>query len=193
MVTCHLNYCFQNRIFHLSTSASAQPNDISKLQWWTLPLGQFKFVLCSRPSSRFACLSQVTSFQKLLHMTCPVQSYAITYEWMEPECQYCGEANPMLLPVCTLNFVLGNTSMLFWKIYLDESLWCIVSVAHCSFPFLLICCCFLSFCVAMLEELGQNGNYILLQIVGCSIIKYFAEFVGFVISPHVPCCCIPFL
>ena len=66
---------------------------------------------------------------------------------------YCGEANPMLLPVCTLNFFLGNTSMLFWKIYLDESLWC-------SFPFLLICCCFLSCWVAMLEELGQNGNYI---------------------------------
>ena len=36
---------------------------------------------------------------------------------------YCGEANLMLLPVCTLNFVLGNTSTLFWKIYLDESLW----------------------------------------------------------------------
>ena len=41
----------------------------------------------------------------------------------------------------------------------------------------------------MLEELGQNGNdiilfyYILLQIVGCSIIKNFAQFVGFVISP----------
>ena len=49
---------------------------------------------------------------------------------------YCGEANPMLLTVCTLNFVLGNTSMLFWKIYLDESLWCIVSVAPCSFLFL---------------------------------------------------------
>ena len=48
-----------------------------------------------------------------------------------------------------------------------------------SFPFLLICCCFLSFCVAKLEELGQNGNDILLQIVGCSIIKYFAQFVGF--------------
>ena len=41
----------------------------------------------------------------------------------------------------------------------------------------------------MLEELGQNGNdiilfyYILLQIVGCSIIKNFAQVVGFVISP----------
>ena len=41
----------------------------------------------------------------------------------------------------------------------------------------------------MLEELGQNGNdiilfyYILLQIVGRSIIKNFAQFVGFVISP----------
>ena len=31
-----------------------------------------------------------------------------------------------------------------------------------------------SLCVAMLEELGQNGNDILLQFVGCSIIKYFA-------------------
>ena len=31
----------------------------------------------------------------------------------------------------------------------------------------------------------QNGNDILLQIVGCSIIKYFAQFVGFVISPNV--------
>ena len=41
--------------------------------------------------------------------------------------------------------------------------------------------------------LGQNGNDILLQIVGCSIIKYFAQFVGFVISPNVPCCCILFL
>ena len=27
-----------------------------------------------------------------------------------------------------------------------------------SFPFLLICYCLLSFCVAKLEELGQNGN-----------------------------------
>ena len=50
-----------------------------------------------------------------------------------------------------------------------------------------------SLCVAMLEELGQNGNYILLQFVGCSIIKYFAQFVGFVISPNVSCCCIHFL
>ena len=32
-----------------------------------------------------------------------------------------------------------------------------MSAAHCSFPFLLICFCLLSFCVAMLEELGQNG------------------------------------
>ena len=61
------------------------------------------------------------------------------------------------------------------------------SLSHCSFPFLLLC--LLSFCVAMLEELGQNGNdiilfyYILLQIVGCSIIKNFAQLVGFVISP----------
>ena len=74
--------------------------------------------------------------------------------------RYWGEANLMLLPVWTLDVVLGNTSMLFWKIYFDESLWCIVSVTHCSFPLLLICCCFLSFCVAKLEELGQNGNYI---------------------------------
>ena len=44
--------------------------------------------------------------------------------------------------------------------------------------------CLLDFSVAMLEELGQNGNDILLQIVGCSIIKYFAQFVGFVISPN---------
>ena len=124
------------------------------------------------------------------HVLC---SYVITYEWMEPEFQIAVEANLMLLPVCTLNFVLGNTSMLFWKIYLDESLWCIVRVTHCSFPFLLVCCCFLSFCVAKLEELGQNGNDILLQIVGCSIIKYFAQFVGFVISPNVPYCCIIFL
>ena len=68
-----------------------------------------------------------------------------------------------------------------------------MSVTHCSFPLLLICYSLQSFCVAMLEELGQNGNDILLQIVGCSTIKYFAEFVGFVISPHVPCCCLPFL
>ena len=31
------------------------------------------------------------------------------------------------------------------------------SLSHCSFPFVLLCCCLLSFCVAMLEELGQNG------------------------------------
>ena len=146
-------------------SQMIHPNDSVGTQW-TQPLGQFKFVLCSSPSSRFACLSQVTSFQKHLHMTCPVQSYAITYDsWVNgtrvPD-HYCGEANLMLLPVCTLNFVLGNTSMLFWKINLDESLWCIVSVTHCSFPFLLICYCFLSFRVANLEELGRNGNYILL-------------------------------
>ena len=42
-----------------------------------------------------------------------------------------------------------------------------------------------SLCVAILEELGQNGNDILRQFVGCSIIKYFAQFVGFVISPNV--------
>ena len=99
----------------------------------------------------------------------------------------------MLLPVCTLNFVLGNTSILFWKMYLDERACEFAmhrlcrSLSHCSFPFLLLW--LLSFCVAMLEELGQNGNdiilfnYILLQIVGCSIIKNFAQFVGFVISP----------
>ena len=107
--------------------------------------------------------------------------------------RYCGEANLMLLPVCTLNFVLGNTSILFWKMYLDERACEFAmhrlcrSLSHCSFPFLLLW--LLSFCVAMLEELGQNGNdiilfyYILLQIVGCSIIKNFAQFVGFVISP----------
>ena len=107
--------------------------------------------------------------------------------------RYCGEANLMLLPVCTLNFVLGNTSILFWKMYLDERACEFAmhrlcrSLSHCSFPFLLRW--LLSFCVAMLEELGQNGNdiilfyYILLQIVGCSIIKNFAQFVGFVISP----------
>ena len=33
-----------------------------------------------------------------------------------------------------------------------------MSVTHCCFPFLLICCCLLSFSVAMSEELGQNGN-----------------------------------
>ena len=32
------------------------------------------------------------------------------------------------------------------------------SLSHCSFPFLLLCYCLLSFCVALLEELGQNGN-----------------------------------
>ena len=32
------------------------------------------------------------------------------------------------------------------------------SLSHCSFPFLLLCYCLLSFCVAMLEELGQNGS-----------------------------------
>ena len=74
--------------------------------------------------------------------------------------RYWGEANLMLLPVCTLNVVLGNTSMLFWKIYLDDSLWCIVSVTHCSFPFLLICCCFLSFCVAMLGTGAEWKWYI---------------------------------
>ena len=107
--------------------------------------------------------------------------------------RYCGEANLMLLPVCTLNFVLGNTSILFWKMYLDERACEFAmhrlcrSLSHCSFPFLLLW--LLSFCVAMLEELGQNGNdiilfyYILLQIVGCSIIKNFAQFVGFIISP----------
>ena len=57
--------------------------------------------------------------------------------------------------------------------------------------------------VILLEELGQNGNdiilfyYILLQIVGCSIIKNFAQFVGFVISPSelvmLLSCCILFL
>ena len=60
------------------------------------------------------------------------------------------------------------------------------SLRHCSFLFLLLCYCLISFCVAMLEELGQNGNDTLLQIVGCSIIKNFAQFVGFVISPNVP-------
>ena len=40
---------------------------------------------------------------------------------------------------------------------------------------------------------GENGNDILLQTVGCSIIRYFAEFVGFVIPQNVPCCCILFL
>ena len=45
----------------------------------------------------------------------------------------------------------------------------------------------------LLEELGQNETDMLLHIVGCSIIKYFAQFVGFVISPNVPCCCILFL
>ena len=55
--------------------------------------------------------------------------------------------------------------------------------SHCSLIFVET-----SYLVAMLEEL-QNGNdiilfyYILLQIVGCSIIKNFAQFVGFVISP----------
>ena len=69
-----------------------------------------------------------------------------------------------------------------------------MSVAYCSFPFLLVMvstAC--SLCVAILEELGQNGNDILLQFVGCSIIKYFAQFVGFVISPNVSCCRIHFL
>ena len=66
------------------------------------------------------------------------------------------------------------------------------SLSHCSFPFLLLCYCLLSFCLAMLEELGQNGNDTLLQIVGCSFIKNFAQLVGFVISPNVPCCCILF-
>ena len=40
---------------------------------------------------------------------------------------------------------------------------------------MLHCYCLLSFCVAKLEELGQYGNDILMQIVGCSIIKYFAR------------------
>ena len=68
-----------------------------------------------------------------------------------------------------------------------------MSVAYFSFPFLLVMDFACSLCVSMLEELGQNGNDILLQFVGCSIIKYFAQFVGFVISPNVSCCCIHFL
>ena len=168
-----------------STSASAQPNDISKLQCGhSVNIAPRTIQICAlfKPifSFRLFISGDVISINFYTwHFLC---SYAIAVE-----------ANLMLLPVCTLNFVLGNTSMLFWKIYLDESLWCIVSVTHCSFPLLLVCCCFLSFCVAKLEELGQNGNDILLQIVGCSIIKYFAQFVGFVISPNVPYCCILFL
>ena len=49
------------------------------------------------------------------------------------------------------------------------------SLSHCSFLLLLLCYCLLFFFVAMLEELGQNGNDTLLQIVGCSIIKNFAQ------------------
>ena len=83
-------------------------------------------------------------FKKITHnMSCAELCDHVWVNGTRVPDRYCEEANIMLLPVCTLNCVLGNTSMLFWKIYLGESFWCIVSVTHCSFPFLLVYCCIL--------------------------------------------------
>ena len=119
-------------------------------------------------------LSQVTSFKKRLHMTCPV--YLCDYIWVNgtgvPD-HYCGEAILMLLPVCTLNFVLGNTRILFWKIYLDESLWCIVRVIHreCrSVQPPVICWLLALFLCSHVGGTWENGNDKLLVVQSSRIL-----------------------
>ena len=114
-------------------------------------------------------------------------------EWNQSARSLMWRSQPNVAPSVHLEFCPGYT---FLKNLLGRELVMYLecrSLSHCSFPFLLLCYCLLSFCVAMLEELGQNGNDTLLQIVGCSIIKNFAQLVGIVISPNVPCCCIHFL
>ena len=149
----------------------------------------------SSPSSRFACLSQVTSFQKHLHITCPVQ--LCDHIWVNgtrvPD-RYCGEANLMLLPVCTLNFVLGNKHTFLKNLLGRElvNLWCIVSVAHwvtaashsCCYHMLLLTI----FLCSHVKGTGTEWKYYIAE--NCWL---FAQLVGFVILPDVPCCCILFL
>ena len=184
------------------SSVSDQPNDISKLQCGhSVNIAPRTIQICAlfKPifSFRLSISGDVISKKCTHDMSCVELCDHIMSEWNQNARSLLWRGQPNVAPSVHIEFFPGcqHLSMLFWRIYLGESLWCIVSVTHCSFPFLLICCCLLSFSVAMLEELGQNGNDIklLLQIVGCSIIKYFAQFVGFDISPNVPCCCILFL
>ena len=83
-------------------------------------------------------------------------------EWKQSARSLLWRGQPNVAPSMDLEFCPGQRAF-----FSEKSTWMRAcefvmhrecsSLSHCSFPLLLLCYCLLSFCVAMLEELGQNG------------------------------------